>query len=388
MTYKNLDSTFDQNSIFAAFFYSILATAGLFYVNLGGAFLSAFVDGLGVERDVAGFIVSANKYGAAFGALIATFIVKKIEWRSFVRILLFGLIAFDVISTQISNPQSLIILRFIHGSIGGLSVGIGLSLIARTANPDKVFGMLLAVQYSFGSLGIWIVPRLVDIFGYGAAFGALISFTLMTLLILPFIPNVNSIPQENESSNSFFKIPISFLLILTLCGLFLFQAANMGVADYAFELGKDIGLQNTEISNLLTIANIISISGGIMVYLIGIKYGRTIPLFIGISSAAIFTYLLHYSDNITMYFIANTITGVAWGFTIPYLLGLCATFDIYGQMAALAGFISKMGLATGPLIGALFITTSGFGFIINIATIALIAALFFSVYVSTQKRNK
>ena len=265
----------------------------------------------------------------------------------------------------------------IRDSIGGLSVGIGLSLIARTANPDKVFGMLLAVQYSFGSLGIWIVPRLVDIFGYGAAFGALISFTLMTLLILPFIPNVNSIPQENESSNSFFKIPISFLLILTLCGLFLFQAANMGVADYAFELGKDIGLQNTEISNLLTIANIISISGGIMVYLIGIKYGRTIPLFIGISSAAIFTYLLHYSDNITMYFIANTITGVAWGFTIPYLLGLCATFDIYGQMAALAGFISKMGLATGPLIGALFITTSGFGFIINIATIALIAALFF-----------
>ena len=67
---------------------------------------------------------------------------------------------------------------------------------------------------------------------------------------------------------------------------------------------------------------------------------------------------------------------------------MCATFDIYGQMAALAGFISKMGLATGPLIGALFITTSGFGFIINIATIALIAALFFSVYVSTQKRNK
>ena len=41
--------------------YSILATAGLFYVNLGGAFLSAFVDGLEIGRDEAGFIVSANK---------------------------------------------------------------------------------------------------------------------------------------------------------------------------------------------------------------------------------------------------------------------------------------------------------------------------------------
>ena len=171
MNTTNLSSTFNQSSVFAAILYSIVATAGLFYVNLGGAFLSAFVDGLGVERDVAGFIVSANKYGAAFGALIATFIVKKVQWRKVIRILFIALIAFDLISTQFTNPQTLIILRFIHGTIGGLSVGLGLSIIARTYNPDKIFGMLLVVQYSFGSLGIWIVPRLVDVFGYGAAFG-------------------------------------------------------------------------------------------------------------------------------------------------------------------------------------------------------------------------
>ena len=60
-----------QDSLLNAFFLSILATAGLFYVNLGGSFLSAFVDGLSIERDAAGFIVSANKYGAAFGGLLA-----------------------------------------------------------------------------------------------------------------------------------------------------------------------------------------------------------------------------------------------------------------------------------------------------------------------------
>ena len=43
-----------QDSTLAAIMYAILATAGLFYVNLGGAFLSAFVDGLGVGRDEAG----------------------------------------------------------------------------------------------------------------------------------------------------------------------------------------------------------------------------------------------------------------------------------------------------------------------------------------------
>ena len=377
--------TFDQSSIIAAIFYSILATAGLFYVNLGGAFLSAFVDGLGVERDVAGFIVSANKYGAAFGALIATFLVKRLDWRKTVKLLFLCLIVFDLISTQISNPQTLILLRFIHGSIGGLSVGFGLSIIARTYNPDKIFGMLLVVQYSFGSLGIFAVPRLVDAYGYGAVFGTLISFTLMTLIILPYIPNVKSPLDKNSTNNNLFKIPLNSMLILALCALFLFQASNMGVADYAFELGKDIGLENSNISNILTIANLISISGGLLVYVLGTKYGRTIPLIIGISTASIFTFLLHYSENVSIYFLANTITGIAWGFTIPYLLGLCATFDLHGQMAALAGFISKMGLASGPLVGSLFIMTKGFSFIFNIATISLLIAMILSAFVSSKR---
>ena len=387
MSNSSLSTTFDQSSFIAAIFYSILATAGLFYVNLGGAFLSAFVDGLGVERDIAGFIVSANKYGAAFGALIATFIVKNVEWRKAVRLLFIGLIVFDLISTQITNPNILILVRFIHGTIGGLSVGIGLSIIARTYNPDKIFGMLLAVQYSFGSIGILAVPRLVDAYGQGALFATLICFTLMTLIILPFIPDVDSNSETPKNKSNFYQIPLSGLLVLSLCCLFLFQAANMGVADYAFELGKDIGFDKNEISNLLTIANFISILGGVLVYIIGIKFGRTIPLCFGICTAAVFTYLLHYSDNVNNYFIANTMTGIAWGFTIPYLLGLCATFDKFGQMAALAGFISKLGLASGPLIGALFIMTQGFSFIINLATIALIIALLFGAYVGMKKEN-
>ena len=382
MNTLKLNNTFTQTSLVAAILYSIVATAGLFYVNLGGAFLSAFVDGLGVERDVAGYIVSANKYGAAFGALLATFFVKKLEWRLVLRILFFCLIVVDLISTQIKNPDTLILLRFLHGTIGGLSVGFGLSIIARTYNPDKIFGMLLVVQYSFGSIGIFAVPRMVEAFGNGAVFGALIIFTIMAISILPFVPNVAKSNKELSSSN-IFNISIGKFLFLALVSLFLFQAANMGVADYAFELGKDIGLENNKISNILTIANIISISGGALVYLIGTKYGRTLPLIIGISTSAIFTFLLHYSDNVSIYFIANTFTGIAWGFSIPYILGLCATFDKHGQMAALAGFISKMGLATGPLIGSLFIINSGINFIINIAVVSLCISLI-AVWLSSR----
>ena len=372
-----------QDSILNAFFLSILATAGLFYVNLGGSFLSAFVDGLNIQRDVAGFIVSANKYGAAFGGLLAAIFIKKLVWRKSAYILLLLLISIDIISSQISNANLLILIRFLHGSIGGFLVGIGLSVIARTSFPDRVFGMLMVVQYSFGSIGIFTVPRLVDAFGYSAVFFVLITFSIMTLLILPIIPD----PKEKENvmnGAGVLSFHLKFLLAICLVSLFLFQASNMGVADFAFELGKDIDLTNNEISNLLTIANIISISGGAFAYLIATRYGRTLPLLIGFSIASLFTYLLNFSDNITIYFIANSVTGITWGFVIPYLLGLAATFDKYGQMAALAGFVSKIGLASGPLIASFLIIDFGFSAIINLATIGLILGCILSVYASTN----
>ena len=80
-----------KNSLQVAIFLAFLATAGLFYVNLGAAFLSAFVDGLGVSRAEAGFITSANKYGAAFGGLIG----EIYGWQmNFITLFAFGFIVF------------------------------------------------------------------------------------------------------------------------------------------------------------------------------------------------------------------------------------------------------------------------------------------------------
>ena len=372
-----------QDSLLNAFFLSILATAGLFYVNLGGSFLSAFVDGLSIERDAAGFIVSANKYGAAFGGLLAAIFIKKLIWRKSAYTLLFILISIDIISSQIPNANLLILIRFLHGTIGGFLVGIGLSVIARTSFPDRVFGMLMVVQYSFGSIGIFTVPRLVDAFGYSAVFFVLITFSIMTLLILPLIPDPKE-KEETVSSSGVLSLHSKALLGICLMSLFLFQASNMGVADFAFELGKDINLTNNEISNLLTIANIISISGGAFAYLIATRFGRTLPLLFGFTIASLFTYLLNFSENITIYFVANSVTGITWGFVIPYLLGLAATFDKYGQMAALAGFVSKIGLASGPLIASFLIIDYGFSAIINLATFGLLLGCLFAVYASQQ----
>ena len=369
-----------QDGLLVAIFLAFLATAGLFYVNLGGAFLSAFVDGLGISRESAGYITSANKYGAAFGALLATFVFKHIPWRQSAYLTIIALISVDVLSFSISNPTTLIVVRFIHGTIGGGLVGLGFSIIARTKSPDRIFGMLVAIQYTFGSIGIFTVPKLVGTFGPGAAFGALITFSTITFLMVPFIPDYETkkVHQTDQNNNS--KKIILAPAALGLLALFFFQSSNMGIADYAIELGKDSGFSIDYLSNMLTIANIIAISGALLVYVIGTRFGRAVPIVAGSGLAALFTFFFHWSELPEVYFLANAVTGITWAFTVPYLLGLCATFDDRGQVVVFAGFVSKMGLASGPLVGALVVGQGNFGLIINLASVGLIVCAILALW--------
>ncbi len=359
--------------LIAAVLLSFLSTAGLFYVNLGGAFLSAFVDGLGLSREIAGYITAANKYGAAFGALIAVFTAGRLPWRVVAYVSLVALISVDVLSTTFSDGNVIIAIRFLHGTIGGFLVGTGFGVIARTVSPDRVFGMLLVVQYTCGSLGIMFVPRLVQSFGHSVVFGALIIFSVVTLIMVPFIADYKVKKKEEGAEKSGFFEGVSLKpLAIALAAIFFFQAANMGVADYAFELGKDEGLTTETMSTLVSIANWVAIGGAVLVYIFGVRFGRAFPITIGLIISIAGTAAFHMSENATIYFLANAVTGVMWAFLIPYLLGLSSAFDKKGGTAALAGFVSKMGLASGPMVAAILVGEGNFTRIINVAIVSLV----------------
>jgi predicted MFS family arabinose efflux permease len=119
------------DGLIAAVLLSFLATAGLFYVNIMAALVSGLVEGLHFTEKQAGLVASANVYGAAFGALIAVFFVRRVSWRRTSVLLLCALIMADLLSTLIKNPTAMIAMRLLHGTIGGMLVGTGFSVIAR-----------------------------------------------------------------------------------------------------------------------------------------------------------------------------------------------------------------------------------------------------------------
>ncbi|HMN54281.1 MAG TPA: MFS transporter, partial [Sphingopyxis sp.] len=260
----------------AAVLLSFLATAGLFYVNIMAALVTGLSDGLGIKPASAGLIASANVYGAAVGALIAVFLVHRISWRVAATAALLGLIAGDLVSTQLVSVASLTVIRACHGMIGGLLVGIAFAVIARTRSPDRVFGMLLVVQFGIGGIGLWALPPLVPHYGTGVLFLALAAFSLATLAMLPFLP---AYPVAVESAAAAEAPPIARRpLAATLAAIFLFQAGNMGLAAFIIGLGRSAGLSQDFIGPTLAAANWLGALGSILVVAMGARFGRAKPI--------------------------------------------------------------------------------------------------------------
>jgi predicted MFS family arabinose efflux permease len=354
---------------------AFLASAGLFYVNIMPALVDGLIHGAGFSNRDAGMIGSSNVYGAALGALTAVFLVKRINWRAAAYALLAGLICMDLVSMLLHSFQQLVVARFLHGYFGGMLVGIGFSIIARTREADRTFGYLLMVQVGLGGVGLMLLPPLVPMLGTWVLFAALILFSSATLAMVPFLDAYPAaVEQERTASTADGRLrrgPLTLSLVAT----FLFQGGNMAVYAYMIGVGRAAGLGTEITSPALAVADWIAIAGSGLVILLSTRYGRTLPLTAAILVTAACTWALHFSGLATVFVTANCVIGITWAFGIPYLLGMCAEFDATGQMAALGGFASKMGLASGPMLAALVVGKSNYALVIDLGTAILLLCL-------------
>ena len=360
------------NSMIARIFLAFLASAGLFYVNIMPTIVSGLIEALGFTNQQAGNVASANMYGAAVGALFIVFLIKRLNWQLAATLFLSGLIAIDLISMKLTDPTTLLVVRFIHGFIGGMLVGTGFSLIARTHQPDRTFGVLLFVQFGFGGLGIMFIPAMVPEYGTQILFYSLVAFSAATFVMLPFLPAYAIEQKETKatesSANGIQKLPV----ILTLATIFLFQGANMGLFAFIIGLGEYYKLEMGFISTTLGIASWLGLAGAGLVIIIGSRFGYLKSVLAGIAFTTIAVWALLYSNIPWIWTVSNCLIGITWGFTISYLLGLASRFDVTGQMAAMGGFASKMGLASGPVVTAMLLGEDNYELIIMVATAVMV----------------
>ncbi len=150
----------------------------------------------------------------------------------------------------------------------------------------------------------------------------------------------------------------------------------MGLYAFLIGLGKSAGLEVEFISQTLGVSNWVAMLGALLVIFLSTRHGIFRPILAGILINLVGTWLFLYSESQMAWIVANCFTAVTWNFGIAYLLGMAARFDEQGHTAVWAGFTSKIGLASGPMVGSLILADTGYDTLVWAALAMLVLCAF------------
>jgi len=367
---------------------AVLGSVSLMPLLVLPVMVGSFVDHLVLSDSEAGYVASAGFLG---GAIAAIFISLRIHHVNLRRMVYFGLglmVLADGGSIAAAHiPFSLfVLLRFLSGIGGAAAYASVMGSFAGWREPDRAYGLFMAMQFAFSAAGLYGLPWILPDTGIA---GLLILFTLLDALALLL---VTRLPTAAERFSTGLKATVEWRVILAatslLClfGIGLFEAANMASFTYAERIGVSFGLEGVKIGLVLGIATVLGIPAGFGVYFLGSRFGRFKPIMAAALVQIAALLLLFSSHSQISYVVAMCLLAPCWGFALPYFQAIEARIDPGGSVVVAGGFATSFGGFAGPAIAASLVSDGSYGSMILTACAGLLVAITLMRIVSLRMR--
>ena len=320
-------------------------------------FVQGLVEYLGFDDQGAGYTASAEMFGLAATTILMTFTAHRLNWHRVVFWSILIMFAANALCAFTTDLNTFVVLRFIAGIGAGSLVSLSFAAVGLTKNPDRNFGFYIMWVLIYGAAVLLAMPAAYEIAGMQ---GVLIFFALFPLIAIPFIHNL---PLTGESAAQVevdavnLSPPFKLMALLAMLAYFMAQGA---VWAYLFLIGTSGGLSDQAVANGLTMSQFSGIAGALLAALVAKKYGRSIPLAIGIIGGAACLYFLVGEMAFLIYALAVTIYNFLWNLTHPYLMAAMASFDRRGRVVVYAVAMQMVGLAIGPGLAATVISDNDY----------------------------
>lgn len=346
-------------SLFASIYLGVIGAA-VFIVQPG--FVQGLVEFYAYSEQQAGYIASAEIWGLAVTTVALALGGHNYSWRMVLRasILLF---AVGNIASLITTDATLFgSLRFLAGLGSGGLVSLSFTIIGLTRVPDRNFGYLIMGVLTYGALGLWVMPLALDTIGMQ---GVIIFFAVFALSGWPCIANVPDSGQEHlQVEVDAINLP-GGLRVLAVVAMFTYFFAQGVIWAYLFLIGVNGGVSEQSVATGLMLSQFFGIAGAFVPAMIGHRYGRIMPLTIGIIGGSLVLYALYGEFTAMIYAVTICVYNFAWNMTHPFLLGAMASFDQHGRVVVYAIAAQMLGLAVGPAFAASLLHDSNFAPIIT-----------------------
>jgi len=312
-------------------------------------FVQGMVQYLGFDDRAAGHVASAEMFGIAATTVAMTFAAHRFNWRRVVAWSLAIIVVANLACTLVRDVEAFAAMRFAAGVGAGGLISLSFAAIGLTRRPDRNFGYLIMWVLTYGAFALLAMPTAYRVAGFAGVLWFFALFPLITLPWLRYFPvsGENTVQVEKDAVD----LPGS-AKGLALAAMFAYFLAQGVVWAYLFLIGIAGGLAEQQVANGLTVSQFAGIAGALGAVVTAGRYGRAVPLTIGIVGGAATLYFLVGRFSATTYLVAVSIYNLAWNFTHPYLLGAMASFDRHGRVVVYAVAMQMLGLAVGPSLAA------------------------------------
>ncbi|MFN3882708.1 MAG: MFS transporter [Nitrincola lacisaponensis] len=345
------------------FYLAFITMTGLSYINFLPGLVNALAGSIGFSDVEAGQIVALNGYGGLIGSAIAIFMVRRIRWQPviFSCLLLLGLM--DIATVLIDDVSFMLGWRFLSGVFGGLALGMAFALLARLDSPDRAFGTLLFVQFSIGSLVMFLLPGLEVMISTHAVFYVMASFSLLSLLFMLLLPtrdlNRQPIRPVMDAASPMRREDCRHAVLL-LSAIIGYQVAASAIWAYVGLIGIAAEIAYESVNTYIAITGLLGLLGAVFPIVLGSRYGRLNWLMAGMALSITAAILLNFAQQSLLYVIAMALLFFSWPAVQSYLLAVTAALDCSGRLSTIAAVVSSVGLATGPLLASALLDNGNF----------------------------
>ncbi|MEX3019441.1 MFS transporter [Kluyvera sp. STS39-E] len=242
-------------------------TNALEYMALTPVF-AFMADGFSVPVSFSGYVSGMYTLGAVLSGIAAFYWIDRFNKKQFLikNMALLGTLTF--LSTLITHFETLLILRFCAGLVGGTTMGVGISILINHAPANLRGRMLATVIASFSMVSIVGMPTILFLcthYGWHAAMWLISSLCLVSLPMIIFTLPYDTVSPHIKAKLSFDTDTLLFasctafaqfspmLVIPILTPLMMqYMGAQQNLLPLLFLSGGIVGYFSTKITGILT----------------------------------------------------------------------------------------------------------------------------------------
>lgn len=242
-------------------------TNALEYMALTPVF-AFMADGFSVPVSFSGYVSGMYTLGAVLSGIIAFYMIDRFNKKQFLvnNMVLLGALTF--LSTLTTHFDTLLVLRFCAGLVGGTTMGVGTSILINYAPANLRGKMLATVIASFSMVSIVGMPAILFLcthYGWHTALWLISSLCLLSLPLIVFIIPKDTVPSSVKVNLSIDTQTLLFasctaivqfspmLIIPILTPLMTqYMGAQQNLLPLLFLSGGIAGYLSTKITGILT----------------------------------------------------------------------------------------------------------------------------------------